>query len=318
MTVALPKQVQRDLEAADAMIAAAAKAPETTISEQTVQQAEQPAVVDVAPEPPIAQEPAPVVPELAELRQQLKTLQGKYDIEVPRLHELLKASARQRDTLVGENAALRQENEKLKQATPPVQAVTNDDVEAFGEDMVDFVRRVTRAEVSGAKSELTSQIEPLKQDVTTVKKVAQDNAVDRYWSAVESAVPDLEAINADSRWLAWLSEVDPVAGAKRQSILDSAVAALDVQRTLDIVKAWKDTQPAPAAATKQQTLESQVAPSRTSSSSPAVSTPRLWTEREYNAAFDPRKTMKMPPQEVAQLQAEADRAATEGRVQWGR
>lgn len=313
MNAALPKSVQRELDAADALVAQMA-APAQPEAQPPVQTEPSPVVQEPVVQPPEA--PAPQ-PELAELRQSLRTLQGKYDAEVPRLHELLRAASRQRELLVVENQELKAKVETLSKApAAPVSVVTNEDIDEFGEDMVAFVRRVAGAEVAGVKPAIMSEIEPIRQKVATVAETVQVSAEDKYWEAVYRAVPDLDTVNTDQRWLTWLAQVDPLVGHKRQDLLDNAVSSMNLARTLAIVGAWKESL-GPAAAPRPNELESQVTPTRSAAGSDAgVQTAKIWTQAEYNAVFDPRRTARMDPKEVARAQAEADRAAAEGRVQW--
>src|SRR5262249_61222664 len=57
-------------------------------------------------------------------------------------------------------------------------------------------------------------------------------------SQVEREVPNWREINADPRWLAWLSTPDPYSGVTRQRLLNDATAKGDAGRVVRIFKGF--------------------------------------------------------------------------------
>lgn len=326
--MALPKAIQDQLDAAEAI--------QQQLSNQT-----EPAPADPNPEPeptpeptpdpqPVEPQPEPQVktPEATDpepdWKQRAKTLEGKYNAEVPRLHGQLK------DLNTQLSVAL-EEIHKLKTATPTEppkrqELITKDDEETFGSDLIDLSRRVVREEFAQLAphviAEIRKEFAPIRDQVGEVQKKTAQTEEERFWSAVDAAVPDWREIDSDPQWLEWLGEVDPMVGNSRQEALNAAHTAMDAARVAAIFKVWKGiyrpeqpVAPAPVN-TKREELQRQVAPSKSRASSSAPAPERNWTAAEYERAFDPRLSATMDADAISKLQAEADKAYAEGRVKW--
>jgi hypothetical protein len=149
------------------------------------------------------------------------------------------------------------------------------------------------------------------QGVTTRNEVTLEQ---QFYATLEGLVPDWQEINADDRWLAWLSEVDPVYGAPRQAALDQARAALDAKRVANVFKAFKAALPVKV----QETLQSQVAPSSVGTPAP-VSAPEAkpiisskFIERFYRDQAQGKYTGREA--EFNQIEAQINDAARDGRI----
>jgi len=299
------EEIQRQMQTADnpqEVNAPESEAPAAPAAEQT--------------SPPAA-EPKPKVDDPA-WEQRFKTLQGKYQAEVPRLHAQLREQSDQMQAMQAQLEALQKKSEAA--AAPEAPLVSDKDEDNFGADLLDFIRRVVRDEfprlASPVVEALRKEMNPVREQLGTVQKRVEESDNDRFWSALERAVPDLDTVNSDQRWLQWLGEVEPLVGVSRQHMLDAAVARLDADRVVALVEAWKATVPA-APAPAKNALESQVAPSR-SAASPAVDaeTGRIWSGADYERAYDPRLANTMHADEITALRNAADKAFAEGRVRW--
>jgi hypothetical protein len=56
--------------------------------------------------------------------------------------------------------------------------------------------------------------------------------------AVQAAVPNWSEIDSDPRWHSWLSGIDPLTGATRQSVLDDAIRAGSAPRVVAFFNAF--------------------------------------------------------------------------------
>ena len=314
----LPAQIQRELDAAAAIEAAIAaeqaaldNTQDTTTTEATAVQ------VAEATSKPEAQPVVPSEPVKDDFESKFKSLQGKYNAEVPRYAEQLRKANESLDSL-------RKQNELLMQAPEiqEVQKVTSEDEQAFGSDLIELVRKVSKQEAAQAAKAASVEVQKVASKVGSLEQAQVASAGDKFMSEVALAVPDWETVNADSKWLDWLDEYSPETGAPRQSALDAAQGVLDSARTIALFNAYKKTQPAPEVKTisaqerAQQELKSQIAPAKTVATAPQVVTDRVWTGDEYERAFDVRNSQVMTASEVASLEAEAERAYVEGRIRW--
>lgn len=333
MDTVLPRHIQEAADAADAL----------------VQQLNAPADVKPVPSqptPPAPVEPTPAptpVPEVAALEQKLRTLQGKYDAEVPQLH----THARQlQDQLASTTQALLQSTQALTEAKkappePETPAVTGAEEEAFGKDLIDVVTRVATAAANKAatgvmqsmdqkfvdlEARLTDQHTKTTKRVEAVVEQQTMTAEQAYFAGVAESIPKYKDMLNSPHWLEWIGQVEPLTGVTRQLMLDAAFNAFDVPRTVAIldtypqIQAYKVAGAQPARSNGQAELQLQEAPSGSHAIEPTAPEGRIWTGTEYNAVFDPRYPQQSgySREQVTALQADADRAQVENRVDWSR
>lgn len=318
MTTALPAAIQKQLEEAEALQQQLAPQPATPAEPAPASE------IEVVPQPDVAAEvppDAPIAPAEDEtFKQKYTILQAKYDAEVPRLHAQLREAT-------GYINQLAVEVEALKTAKPvptPEPDAPDNDAETFGEDLTSAIdRRASKkaqAMIDAAVAPFKEHIAKLEAKLGSMDEQVADTAYDRFLAGITAEVPDYQAINADQGFLRWLGEVDPVYGVPRQAALDSAAKALDSARAAAIFKAYKALTGKQAVDTdkqrRQQELARQVAPSGVRSSAPVTPAGKIWTAAEYEHAFDPRTIRSIGAEAATELQAQADLAYQEGRVQW--
>ena len=320
----LPKAIQAQLDEA-AEIEKQLKQPETPPVEQTdtdpeVTPAPEPAP-DVVPQSEPASEPNAVPEETWERR--FKTLAGKYEAETPRLHQQIRDLQLQLQSQAEALIELQSRPEPKPEPAKPL--VTTDDEESFGADLVNLMRRVATEATNSVADRLArleaaaSQLNTLQQKVTEVSTSQAQTAEERFYAKITEAVPDWQEVDKDDRWLAWLADYDPIVGGPRQNALNTAFESLDSGRVVALLNQWKALTVVPqqqATAQTQAELQRQVAPSKSKATTATPVTEKIWSADEYERAFDPRLKATMSADEVQKLQAEADRAAAEGRVRW--
>lgn len=321
----LPKAIQAQLDEA-AEIEKQLNQPETPPPEPTDTEP----VVDPAPEP--APETAPQTEPASDPKtdateetweRRFKTLAGKYEAETPRLHQQIRDLQLQLEAQA--KALIELQSRPAPTPEPVKPLVTTDDEESFGADLVNLMRRVaseatnTVADRMARLEAAASQINTLQQKVTEVSTSQAQTAEERFYAKITEAVPDWQEVDKDERWLAWLAEYDPIVGGPRQNALNAAGESLDANRVAALFNQWKAKFVAPqqqAVAQTQAELQRQVAPSKSKATTATPVAEKTWSAEEYERAFDPRLKATMSNDEVAKLQAEADRAAAEGRVRW--
>ena len=313
---ALPKQIQAQLDQAEALQAEldAAAAPQEG-NPEAAPEAPQPNLQLV--EPP-AQETQVTQPEYSVLEQRFRVMEGKYKAEVPRLIEQNRTLSEQLDRAL---AAL---ETKAKEAQPDAKLVTDADIEAYGDDLVDMVRRAAREEFETLSEAFSAKLDRRFGDVAAKADRAEKQAVksetDKFWETVYAAHPDFEAVNVDQRWDEFLNGNVPGTRLTRRAIANDALNRFDAGVVVEQLTAFKDSigvgKPATPARAKPN-LNSQVAPSSTRSSAPqAEGSQRVWTGKEYADALDHRNGQRMERAEYEALIAEAETALAEGRVRF--
>jgi len=317
--MALPRQVEaqlRELEALEKQLAEgqnpAPADPDSTPAEPPQDQQTQQA------EPkPVEPTPTPTEPVVAEEKweQKYKTLKGMYDAEVPRLHADLRDLKAQVDSLRKAS-----ETKPVEPAKPAAQTklVTDADVEAFGQDLIEVQRKVAREVASEFRGELDAmraENEKLREQLTsTGTQVSEASFEQRLYRMV----PDFEAVNADPKWIAWLNEVDPLLRAPRSSVAQQAFNRGDAEGVAHYVAMFKQTvAPAEQKADKTEELERQLQPNRGATSAPPTSQKgKVYTNADIEKMFRKAADLGTKGQTDAakKLEAEIDAAYMEGRV----
>lgn len=300
---ALPEAVQRMADEAAA------------IEEQLrAAQADAGNVNDPAPTPPAADVNAPAEPPAAPQptqdeiwQQRYQTLQAKYNAEVPRFAEQLRQA----------NARMQDLEQKLaeKQAEPPKPVVSDEDKQAFGEDLLDTVDRIAKARTAEMAAQLAERDRQIAELQTKVGQVAGTVDEDAFFTNLDRAMPEWQQINVTQDFVnRWLQEVDPLTGVSRMTILRSHVAARDVERTLNVFRTYKAS--VTPAQPPSNPLAAQVAPSRDSSAGapPVSADKKVWTQRDIARFYEDARRGNITPDEAARTEAEIMTAVAEGRV----
>lgn len=322
--MALPKQVEAQLKELEAL--------EKQLSEGQQQQPVEPtepapapteptetATQEPVPTEPVESTPKPVEPAPQEEKweQKYKTLKGMYDAEVPRLHAQLKELKAEMDSF--RKAA---ETKPVEQPKPAVKEklVTDEDVQAFGADLIEVQRKVARevamefrADLDAMKAENDELRKMLAQTGTQVSEATFEQRLHRL-------VPDFDEINLDPKWVDWLNEVDPLLRAPRKSIAQQAFNNGDAEGVAHYVKLFKQSIAEPAAEPKSKAkteLERQIQPTRSAATAQSASPKgRIYTNADVQAMFNKAALLGAQGklEEARKLEAEIDAAYMDGRV----
>lgn len=304
----LPKRVQADLQAAEALEAKIQQEraqPDNTVADAAALVATPPPnEPQSAPPEPVAPEPPPPPPQPREdFEQKYRTLQGKYSAEVPQLQRQLNELNAQHQRMLAEQA-------KREQKAEP-QAADPKDIENFGADLIEMVRRYIGQQDTAYEQRFAA----LEQKVSGVSHQSATTLEQTFYATLDQLVPDWKDINTDQRWLAWLGETDPVYGAPRQAALDAAHERMDVQRVANVFRAYKASLPPPAK--PPSSLANQVAPSGAASAQPTAAPAKPVLSQKaitdfYNDLGRGRYAGREA--EAASIEAEINLAVAEGRV----
>lgn len=330
----LPRAIQQAADEADAIAAriALADPSQLVVDPDSGAPLSAPATTAAPAEPPPA--PAPAV---NEFEQKYRSIQGKYDTEVPILRNQAQTFERINASLSAQLAAAQEELQRHRShpapavPTAPVVAANAKDVETFGSDLIDLITRVSSAQAQSLKSDLLGAIQQIdrsvnqtKSEVSQVKVGQQQTDRALYEQRLTAAVPNWRDINATAEWLTWLGEYDAVLGSTRQAALTDAYNAYDSARTVAFLESYlaatRSRQPRQQL-TPQEELARQVSP-RTSVASTTVvtdsspSSQRAFTQKEigdfYTAVLQGK--WKHDPAGKAAMEKAIDEAVASGRV----
>lgn len=325
----LPKAVQEQLKRAEEE------------AKKAMEQGQVPQAVATAQEPPAAQEP-PQQPQPAEQggdewKKRFETLQGKYNAEVPRLHQQLQQAQEFARQLAQELAEIKQTQEQLKESQVSEESlVSQDDIdaisEAYGDDIIEFVDkmindRLRKVGVTKLKEQVDKVMEAYNQlssNVSTVGETQQQVAAQQIVQQLRARIPEFDQVNNDPAFAEWLQAEDPVSGLSRLVIVQDAFSKLDVDRLERLFRLFMDesgfARRQQEQVSRQTAVAQQVTPESIAGSNLLTAadlndlSKKIWTQAEYVQVYDPRFVREVGEERAAQLQAAADQAVAEGRI----
>ena len=254
-----------------------------------------------SPPPPPAPAPAPAPAEEEKWEARYKVLHGKYNAEVPRLH----AAMRERDA---EMASLREEFEALKKSKETTSLVKPEEIQEFGEPLVDLIRRAAREEI-GTKDQ---EIAELKSQLQSIKSTSEQTTEASFYEKLAATVPDWMTVNDDPEFHKWLAEHDELTGYQRQELLSQAEKRKDAARVARFFDAFKKIQSKTQVAAVDS-LESQVAPVSTKTESPPPSK-KIWSRGEIADFYARDRRGEYSVEQAAAIDKDIQNAVREGRV----
>jgi hypothetical protein len=314
MSIALPKKVKEAEEKAEALYkqlyeaptAEAPKeepAPEEPSAETTEPPPrEEPAEPDGSPEPESPkEEEQPVDEETWEHR--FKVLTGKYSAEVPRL-------ASDNRELKTQLKTLEKQLEELKsgKASEKKSFVKPEEVEEYGEPLIDLIRRAAREEVAAKEAE----IEALKAKIDSFDSRTSKVVEVDFYEQLGRDVPDWVTINDDKNFHKWLDGYDELTGVRRQEMLSQAEQDKDARRVANFFKAYKKAGQS-WAATASKKLESQVVPESNRVSKPPAGK-KIWTTGEIQNFYAAMRRGDVSDKDAVAIEADIHAAQLEGRI----
>lgn len=331
--MALPRQVEatlKEIEALEKQLsdgqtpaptepAHAAEVVQAQATQGEAQPAEQTATPTKVDQPAEATPEKPAEPVVAEetWQQKYRTLKGMYDADVPRLHAQVKEL---NNRLVELQRAAADTPKPTAQQATTTKLVTDEDVQAFGADLIEVQRKVAREVAQDVRAE----IDALKADNAKLREQLQATGTQVVEATFEQRlhrmVPDFDAVNADPKWIEWLNEVDPILRAPRKAVAQEAFNRGDadgVAYYVDLFKKSSAPVEQPRATSKADEVARQIQPNRVASTGTPVSqTGKTYTNADIQKMFQKAADLGGRGQLEAarKLEAEIDAAFMEGRV----
>ena len=334
--MALPKQVQEQLKEVEELEKQLKAQGESEVKEvkkkktskkKTEKVAADTEVEVIEEEPPqdepVLEEAAPaddIQEEVTDtFKQKYSTLKGKYDAEVPRLHQQVRELTEQMNAIRKDaEAAKKVEAEKPKEK---VSYVTDADREEYGDDLIDFQRRVAKEqaqEYEGRFEQQAKVIEELREQVSNTGSQVGEVG---FTQKLNNLVPGFDQLDNDERWVAWLNEVDPMTRGPRRDQAQAAFNSGDAEAVAHYVSLFRESiEPIANGKSDRQTeLEKQVAPNRSASSTATRSVgkdSKIYSSNELTKSWNKIRTLNTDGKydDAAKLEAELTLAYMEGRV----
>jgi len=331
--MALPKQVQKQLDEVEELekqleaqgeeVEAKPEVKKKKTSKKAKAEDTEVEVTDDEPiEEPVAVEATPAndsVEEVSEsFKQKYATLRGKYDAEVPRLHQQVKELTDQMNAIRYEaEAAKKAEAEKPKEK---VSYVTDADREEYGDDLIDFQRRVAKEASQEYEDRFEQQARVIEQLQQQISNTGSQVGEVGFTQKLNALVPGFDQLDNDERWVAWLNEYDPMTRGPRRDQAQAAFNSGDAEAVAHYVGLFRESvEPVANGKSDRDTeLEKQVTPSRSASTVTKSSgkDSKVYSEKELNNAWTKIRTLNTQGKydDAEKLEAELTAAYMEGRV----
>lgn len=253
-------------------------------------------------------------------RDRFSVLQGKYNAEVPDLAARLR-------TLEADLA------EAKRKPPEPVRLLTEDDVNNFGPEQVEIARKIVREVQSEEIQQLQDEIAQLKAGQSQLSNNVSVNSRTGYLDALDRRFgpqkgedkPYWRVVNERPDFLAWLGEMDPVAGRTRMDGLKEADAQCDVERVSAIFNTFLGGSSAPRVTPQAAAPNARINPPtsvRRSADQDGQSGVQSWTRAQvsafnadkFQAQVHNRGPLADKPEEIARIDAEINAALRANRI----
>jgi hypothetical protein len=110
--------------------------------------------------------------------------------------------------------------------------LTQNDVENYGSELVDFAQRA-------AVHAVQPQLQELQQANADLQQRLAKEARHRLDQQVAEAIPDYKTIDRNPHWHRWLLEFDPLSGMVRQQLLNDAIASGSAARVVAFFRGFQ-------------------------------------------------------------------------------
>ena len=336
LSVKLPKQLQDQLRAAQAIRDQASPPEGGAVAQGSPSSNEVPLAGTSQPSPAdTAPAGSPVAEEDQSWEQRYNSLKGRLDQErrdkqtiIERMNDL--------ENLIETMRAQGSAGTNAQAPAPKYQKLLTPEEEAdYGEEMLNVVGRRAREEVTPEIETLRQEISQLKGRVDGVGNVMAKSSQEKMYDGLNAQVPDWGRINVDQGFKDWLQLSDPYSGRKRHDMLMEAFGRHDTSRVVQFFKGFAEVTGIPLGTTspgnaapplsgngqasgQKPSLQDFAAPGRARSGQDHVSPDKpVYTSAQIARFYADRRTGKWKGREADADLIERDifQAQHEGRIQ---
>ena len=166
-------------------------------------------------------------------------LQGRYTSAQKTIGEMQEQMTQLGNELLQAQQYVRPRQEE--QSAPPPSQVTNylteQDVQNYGSDLVDFTQRAAAQALAPTLAQIEQQNAELQRRIAVEARRSMD-------ARVEQAVPNFREIDRDPRWHRWLLGRDVYSGRIRQQLLNEAISTADASRAIHFFRGFQNEEAA--------------------------------------------------------------------------
>jgi hypothetical protein len=193
-----------------------------------------PAEATAPPPPPAPPEtaPPPSPEDEADWKLRYERMHGRYNAAQKTIGEMQEQMAQLGSELLAVQQVVTQPRSPPRPPTPPPSYLTEQDVQNYGADLVDFTQRAAAQALAPTIQQIEQQNAELQRRLALEARRTMDQRV-------ELAVPNYREIDRDPRWHNWLLGVDLYSGRVRQQLLNEAIASADAPRAISFFRGFQ-------------------------------------------------------------------------------
>lgn len=240
-----------------------------------------------------------------------RVLQGKYNAEVPRLHDEVKELRNQNGFFAGklellEKLVAEKTVQPSQEVNQPEEETLPTEVQQLKEDFPDIYAGVTKLVES-----LVKRTQNIENKLGQSEEQMAQTKTQMFLSRLTEKVPDWEEINVSPEYLQWLQAKERYTGKTRHELLLDAYNRQDVETVAGFFLDYKaETAPPPPAQTRQNILP----PAGRSGSSSRASAKPFFKQSEIEEFYRQKALGKVPGADSVGKEKEIIAAMQEGRV----
>lgn len=283
---------------------------------------------DESPSEPVAEGDeslAAMQKQLDAAEQRWKVLQGMINKKDQELDAM-------RDLFASVSANKQEAKDEAEPAPAPVEPkLTQKDVEEYGGDLVDMVKRaahdVSHDAMQALLKVVDNRLKQLEGSVQTVEKTTARTAEEVFYDGLSKSVPNWQQLNTDEAFLEWLSQPEPFAGVPRQDLLSDAVQRQDISRTAAFFNTYQSLNSEPETVAEEaeaseepaskpsDRLAKKVVPGKGRAASPKTAGEKLeWDRKSIAKLYDDKRLGRITPKDFDRLERDLFKAQSEGRI----
>lgn len=287
-----------------------------------------------ASEPESVQSPEPTPDkgqEKVDWEHKYSVLKGKYDAEVPRLQQQNNAMQgqivdlqNQMNDILTKGFDIDEDGEKIT----PGKYLKEDEVEDYGADMIDVVKRAAREEFEPMLAKLQEENSHLRGLLGGMQQQTATNAKQTMLTQLDEQIPQWREVNGNQEFLGWLENVDPYSGQKKLDMLRQAFEGNNTQRVMAFFRGFLNenaaftTSQQPNPSEPKVSMETLVAPGRASDGDQPRAQEgntvngKVWTSADVSKFYRDvqRGVFKNDPAERDRLERDIFLAQKQGRI----
>jgi hypothetical protein len=181
--------------------------------------------------PAVSSPPPPPEQKDANWEHRYLAMKGRYDASQKTIGEMQEQMTQLGNELLHTQRMVNNRSSQAPQYEPTPSYLTEQDVQNYGGDLVDFTQRA-------AVHAVAPHLQQISQENAMLQKRLAEEARRNLDQRVEMAVPNYRDIDRDPRWHRWLLGVDVLSGRVRQTLLDEAIAAAQAPRVISFFRGF--------------------------------------------------------------------------------